>query len=1491
MKSVSFGGPSAPAGVEVLPLTPSSTSNLHWGGGHSSVVIGTCDFQLRTTTKTTILTAQVIDSPKFTPIILGESARLKLGWDHYTIGWRGVMSLDNGCEIYTRPLPTSYHTILLTPAPQVGSTPSEPQVITLSPVFPPPSHTPTGSQAPKMIPRRKSLTGIPQGTSSAMASASAACHAAQTAPSGVSWYSLPWETLLSTQPPTLVQVSTENMDAEIKTHNAALPPHIFHTPHPDFQWSIHRGKGIKKHPLTWKTTWVWHARYGPTGTRACKPSHTARIAKYYSLPTQEYSVCSECSNIVNTAIHLSQERPVSSPAQMEEEDSGAHVPHDSPLPCPLSTATPSRPSSSTSTPSSTPLVPPSFSPPSSTSTTLPPLAPPSAPHPLPSSKLSTTLPPLPPASLPSSPQSPSPTSTITLPPIVPPSSSSPTPLPSSLPPSTTSSSPLNPALLHPVHIGDGVYSLSEQLVMGLHVYNSHLRGADLAQRLQTWNVDTATTTRARSIHERCSHCTLSQYPPRRSKVSLPSTITSPWTELQLDLIKLPNHPVLPGAHSLNPVETIIDCVTGECYGALLPNCTAQSVVDCLYANYIFLHGHPAIISCDLGSENASLAKALQDDPMVDCFFFPYLHVIPRKSPHKVGVVERLHRTLRSLWAKLYWPQNTPYSSTLENKVRALIFHYNTKARREVDGSHTSPFLLHHGFQPTLFFMDPQVLEEVGWIPPPSYFDRMEKRFPALYARLHTRSVWQSYLSDRSQRRWTPYKDGKVGEHVLVFHRHAATPTSADRWTIATVDSINTNPQGSVTGYFCFIPGNDRKMLYGTDVTKPLRPFVDPAPIIGPCGTRIDASLDPNIAPLVHQCRLAAAHFQSDHPVPPPQVPLEEEEEEAPLPTDAAVLLIITPPISWLEHTNKPLSSRIRHFQAAEAEVLKAIDKEWANYAPKVVWIAEEDLPPEVRLFKFIWILCEKMDERGLRVKARFCIDGSPENPGISSLFLTHTSMIEGSMSEVQLMEAQSHDKLTAIIDVDGAFNRTANYADLAKLKKGFNARFIYAYPPSCSGAPPGCVMQIPWPAYGMGDGPSGYNITIDYRLTHAGSWSRSLHPNLFYQGEAEVSQARRRMRLPPPTTSLPSPAATLGNFMDDSILTSIPERYQQLVHDIENHIAPIGRIVPMEVGMPLEYLGSMYTLHHDQYIAVDLQHKITKLPIRSTPTTYESIRGSLQHLATRGLYYLLPNVLDLYLITPTILQDHQHQQWRPSLQLMDDILGWLHKATPPPKCLPLLSPWSSVILVTYCDASLAPRPVGARVHCLVAIPPTDLPHVTDLAHHKRPAPQIRWYPGAVIAVGAAGFRQKLGKSSLVPEALNSAHALGKHQMLHTMLRSAMLLSSPHSILMNDHLGNIQAATQESTKVTPSAQAATQQLIDWHEGPYHHIIQIPSKYNLADPLTKPTTMDTSGNCLKHAMEKGVIPLPYYPRPLNPPHPTVYDSDRGTLVYHPTPTTQS
>jgi hypothetical protein len=217
-----------------------------------------------------------------------------------------------------------------------------------------------------------------------------------------------------------------------------------------------------------------------------------------------------------------------------------------------------------------------------------------------------------------------------------------------------------------------------------------------------------------------------------------------------------------------------------------------------------------------------------------------------------------------------------------------------------------------------------------------------------------------------------------------------------------------------------------------------------------------------------------------------------------------------------------------------------------------------------------------------------------------------------------------------------------------------------------------------------------------------------------------------------------------------------------------------------------------------------------------------------------------------------------------------------------------MQPWENVILVTFCDASVAPRPVGARVHCLVCIPPHDLPHITDLAHHKRPRPETRYYRGAVLFVGASGFRNKLGKvgeGSLIPEALNAGHSVGKHQMMQTMMRSAHLLFNPHSIVINDHLGNIQAATQESTKVTPAAQLSARQMMDWHEGPYRHLIQCDSKFNLADPLTRSTTMENKGNCLKEAMETGWIPLPYHPRPLNPPSRSTYDPDMGTLLYTP------
>jgi hypothetical protein len=96
-------------------------------------------------------------------------------------------------------------------------------------------------------------------------------------------------------------------------------------------------------------------------------------------------------------------------------------------------------------------------------------------------------------------------------------------------------------------------------------------------------------------------------------------------------------------------------------------------------------------------------------------------------------------------------------------------------------------------------------------------------------------------------------------------------------------------------------------------------------------------------------------------------------------------------------------------------------------------------------------LCEKEDERGLRVKARFCVDGSPENPSNSSLFLTHTSMIESSISEVQILEAICSGKLVDITDIDSAFNRTADYDDLQKIKKGYVPGQAHFCLPPCSG--------------------------------------------------------------------------------------------------------------------------------------------------------------------------------------------------------------------------------------------------------------------------------------------------------------------------------------------------------------------------------------------------------------------------------------------------------
>jgi hypothetical protein len=273
-------------------------------------------------------------------------------------------------------------------------------------------------------------------------------------------------------------------------------------------------------------------------------------------------------------------------------------------------------------------------------------------------------------------------------------------------------------------------------------------------------------------------------------------------------------------------------------------------------------------------------------------------------------------------------------------------------------------------------------------------------------------------------------------------------------------------------------------------------------------------------------------------------------------------------------------------------------------------------------------------------------------------------MIESSISEVQILEAICSGKLVDITDIDSAFNRTADYDDLQKIKKGYQGRHIFAYPPAVAEAPIGCLMHVSWPAYGLGDGPSGYNATIDFRLTTSAFWSRSMHPNLFYQLADPSTPAERRTRIPPSNIMLIPPDATLGNFMDDGILTSLPSGRAALLEDIAARVAPIGRLVSMEIDMPMEYLGCQYT-QIPTGLTVDLHPKISRLAEVATHENFGSVRGVLQHIATRCLFYLLPNILALYQVTPAVQEDLHHPLWSTSLKLMQDLLDWLHHSPPP----------------------------------------------------------------------------------------------------------------------------------------------------------------------------------------------------------------------------------
>ena len=550
---------------------------------------------------------------------------------------------------------------------------------------------------------------------------------------------------------------------------------------------------------------------------------------------------------------------------------------------------------------------------------------------------------------------------------------------------------------------------------------------------------------------------------------------------------------------------------------------------------------------------------------------------------------------------------------------------------------------------------------------------------------------------------------------------------------------------------------------------------------------------------------------------------------------------------------------VQDTRATEGDILHGMAKEWAKVStPRHVrWTTRRELPPDARLLWGMWVVTPGSKD-GDPVKARWVWNGALEKgPAgfFNGLVYTHAAMVQDATQLLQCCWGLSNNRALWVGDLRGAFNSSKTWAELTSVDPAWGSRRVFGVPPAVAGVPPDAIVEILYPAYGLGDGPAGLVTSLAYSLTQELPLQATTLPELY---------ALHRSPGQHPTLGHCEPPDSLVSAYMDDLMMALGDLGTDFASQLESRGWTFSKLQQLGGPEPVQLCGATYTPSRDGIPGL-LRTSPAVWESLQPPTTedeYQSQLGKLGYWAQKACPAQLCNTVN-FPRTPNPQAFRQLAKRISTLRGLPPDHPFLH-----PWRLVRFGTWANVRLVAMADISFSTsghRSRGGQVLALVEIPDGDWERMNS----RRPpvskglakAAEATWqsYPCTILECSSAMLTRDCGHSSSKGETVNGALAAARLMRLYQGATRAGILREAGCALYLDHFGVYESVTLRkpvkddsiAAEVSSMRQSTAQGMsVRWHPGKDY------PAHELATPV------HWSKSVLASIMKTGLMSLPLW-----------------------------